>query len=122
MTPAKIIAELESLGVLVSSPGPDATSRTVHREGQGIDGRVDPRRLPAPCFSGLQYCRLIKGGSQVTDKPNQEVATLIAHPRAIRERLAHSLREADVLKRLLKAAEYAAERLKDQGKPEGSDA
>jgi hypothetical protein len=50
----------------------------------------------------------------VTDKPKPEVATLIAHPRAIRERLAHSLREADVLKRLLKAAEYAAERLNDQ--------
>ncbi len=43
-----------------------------------------------------------------------EVATLIAHPRAIRERLAHSLREADVLKRLLRAAEYVAERLNEQ--------
>jgi len=64
---------------------------------------------------------LFKGGSQVTDKPKQEVATLIAHPRAIRERLAHSLREADVLKRLLKAAEYAAEQLKDHGKPDGGD-
>ena len=58
----------------------------------------------------------------MTDRPKQEVATLIAHPRAIRERLAHNLREADVLKRLLKAAEYAAERLKDQGKPERRDA
>jgi len=35
---------------------------------------------------------------------------------------AHSLREADVLKRLLKTAEYAAERLKDQSRPEGRDA
>lgn len=57
----------------------------------------------------------------MTEESRQEIATLIAHPQTVRERLAENLREADVLKRILKAAEYAADSLDDQGEQEGDN-
>jgi hypothetical protein len=50
----------------------------------------------------------------MSEETRQEIATLIAAPRAIHERLAQNLREAEVLKRLLKAAEYAAKKMSEQ--------
>ena len=47
----------------------------------------------------------------MTDDVHDQLVTAIPRPRVIRERIAAMRRERDVLSRLLKVSEYAAERL-----------